>query len=229
MIRAVHKLDESHSGYLTDYMAGLPDSVTRHSYQAASRCIVVLEIWPDEASFAEYWATGYRSSEHLRFIAHTAQTEIYLFTPFTRRGWTWMPASRSGPAHIHWENSAAVRVLYQYALPVGVAAFDPINTDETLREPGCEQFEYFADVGGDGHHVLLELWSNQYTYDVHWRLRQVSGESSEAPQMTCMPAGAPVSDDVIEFYRHRPMRCLYGVWGPMEDYHASHTIDWGSQ
>lgn len=225
MIRVVHQLTDDLGGRLDSYLRALPEDVRRHSYVDGTSQTVLLELWSDEDTFAAFWLEGYRDSYDLRALSASARSEVYPFAPFTRRRWTWMSSSRRGPARVQWGNARAVRVLYQYFLDPGDPAHDPYNTAETLREPGCEQFAYFADQSGNERHLLVELWADQDAYDVHWKLREISGETRAAPESfeETLP-----SEDVIEFYRYQAMRCLYGVWGISDEDQASHAIDWGS-
>ncbi|MGE3447394.1 MAG: antibiotic biosynthesis monooxygenase [Microbacteriaceae bacterium] len=222
MIRVVHQVPGPVQLDLHLYTEGLPGDVDCRTFGDAAAGVTVLERWPTEAAFAEFWNRNYRSTERLVDVASVAATEIYRYEPFTRIGWTWMPSRQRASARLHWGNAGPVRVLYQFTVPEGEQAHDPHATRETLREPGCLEFAYLSEVTASGRYVLLELWASQYEYDVHWRLRQDSGEAS--------PARAPLDEPEVaseaEFYRHRRMHCHYGLWSPVEPGFASNSIDW---
>jgi quinol monooxygenase YgiN len=59
-------------------------------------------------------------------------------------------------------------------------AFAP-QIAETLKEPGCEQYELFRSESDPEKLVLLERWSSAEDLDVHMGVLRARGPSPTAP------------------------------------------------
>lgn len=212
MLRVVHHLSLDHADELPRYTASLPGEVDLRAFRSARGEMTLLELWPDSDRFAAYSA----DSEWEFWRLFSTPSELYPQQRFTRSQGVWHTIGDTNRAVVEWGNPSGVRVFYQFL--GSTDDFDPqiSSTIETLREPGCLQFEHASDIDDPKHILLTELWSDQATYDAHWHLRMITGTPPNAP----LDSGA---SDVIEFYRHAEFICLYGIWMPAERCHRSRS------
>ncbi|GAA0717043.1 hypothetical protein Drose_16730 [Dactylosporangium roseum] len=203
MLRAIHYFGSAPGSAVDTHRSSLPEEVEATSFVSASGFTLVLELWPTETGYAEHSFSAFESGQPF-WQDHAQPSELYPLTRFTRTDGVWHPIEE--PDHrIGWGNSRPVRVLYAFSAPAESDFANDIQTLETLREPGCEQFEYFVSVEDPARHLLLELWGDQYLYDRHWDLRLRTGTP---PTTTLHPT------DTVEFYRFAQFDCSYGWWHP---------------
>ncbi len=79
----------------------------------------------------------------------------------------------------------ALRLLVTFQAKPGMApdfakAWAP-NITETLKEPGCEQYELFISQADPDKLVLLERWSSAEDLEVHMGVLRARGPSPTAP------------------------------------------------
>lgn len=79
----------------------------------------------------------------------------------------------------------AVRLIVTFNSQPGRAAdfanaFAPAIA-ETLKEPGCEQYELFRSEAEPDKLVLLERWRDAASLDVHMQVLRARGPSPTAP------------------------------------------------
>ncbi len=99
---------------------------------------------------------------------------------------------------------------------------------ETLRETGCEFYDWLRNVELADHLLLVELWADQEIYDMHNDLRMVTAEyrgpSHRQPVESTRGGGTS-----REFYRQHGYRPMYGRWQPIEDADQSIGVKWGAR
>lgn len=206
MLRAIHHFGPASGPAVDGYRSGLPADVAATVFTAAGGCAAVAETWPTEAAFARHSLDAFATGQPF-WLDLVKPSEIYRVARFTRTDGVWHPVDR--PVHqVVWGNSRPVRILYEFSAPAGLDFHDDTQTRETLREPGCEQFEYFVAADDPSRYLLLELWADQLRYDQHWDLRLRTGTSATA---------TPDPGDIVEFYRYAEFDCRYGSWWPTAD------------
>ena len=204
MLRAIHHFGIAPGPVVQAHRSSLPEEVEATTFVSGNGFALVLEQWPTESGYANHSVRAFESGQPF-WQGLAKPTELYPLARFTRTDGLWHGLDDE-PAHrIVWGNSRPVRVLYAFSGPAGSDFANDIQTLETLREPGCEQFEYFVSVDDPSHHLLLELWRDQYLYDRHWDLRLRTG----TPQTTTLDP-----TDTVEFYRFAQFDCSYGWWHP---------------
>ena len=103
-------------------------------------------------------------------------------------------------------------------------------SEETRKEPGCLQFEHFHSIEFEPHTMNLELWTDQVTYDAHWRLRGRS-RASGSPRASAGEGERPPRQqgtNGFEFYQQAPFQHLYNRWLPADVHHWSSSVRWTS-
>lgn len=199
--------------------------------------VVVLELWSDEAAYAANWA-AVREEKTTRALLSApapgdaaAGSEFYRHARFDRADGVWVPEGRGEePRTIRWPSSGAVRAI-------SLSSSDPADhgpwpgspeaAAETRREPGCLQFRAYRGLEHPQDIVLLELWTDQIRYDLHWRLRleaRASGTVAGGGNRSGVPRG--IGANGMEFYHHRSFVHLYDRWAPEESDAWSQTVVW---
>ena len=79
----------------------------------------------------------------------------------------------------------AVRLVVTFTAKPGMAAdfakaFAP-QIAETVKEPGCEQYELFRSESDPNKLVLLERWTTPEDLEVHMGVLRARGPSPTAP------------------------------------------------
>lgn len=83
---------------------------------------------------------------------------------------------------------------------------------ECRAEPGALQYQVFRSIEQPNEFALLELWSDQETYDRHWAAQRAIPDRPVFPR-------APRSSgrDGIEFYEQRYYTLVDGRWVPQDE------------
>ncbi|MDG4834346.1 antibiotic biosynthesis monooxygenase [Solwaraspora sp. WMMD1047] len=86
------------------------------------------------------------------------------------------------------------------------------RSGECRAEPGALQYQVFRSIEEPNEFALLELWSDQETYDAHWAAQRAIPDRPTFPR-------APRSQgrDGIEFYEQRYYRLVDGRWVPADE------------
>jgi quinol monooxygenase YgiN len=95
------------------------------------------------------------------------------------------------------ESAMPVRLIVTFQLKPGTSkayakAFEPIGR-ETLKEPGCEQYELFESTSDPDKVVLIERWSDQAKLDTHM---EVMRKRDMAP-LAALRAGPPAMEKFV--------------------------------
>ncbi|WKD60520.1 hypothetical protein CCICO_02345 [Corynebacterium ciconiae DSM 44920] len=155
--------------------------------------------------------------------------EIYVAEPFAVDNGCWVSeeaSTRGADSVIAWPGDAPVRIAIHNAVQDNpeMRALTAAEIADTRREPGCETYCWYENAELSNHLLLLELWSDQRIYDLHWFGRMVTaayrGDSGRQPAE--MQRGTPSR----EFYRYHHFDYHYGRLLPRRAEHNSHTVRW---
>lgn len=197
-----------------------PGCVEAEAYRSVTdpSHVAVVQLWADQYAFSEHWRRS-----HVLDASEVARAEFYPHQYFDLDG-AWVAQEHEGRnSGIVWPNSGSVRVLIQGSAADLDAALPSTldNARETLREPGCLQFDWLRGIEFTHHTLLLELWQDQRIYDAHWQLRLKTGPSGPPPA-----APRSVGSEGLEFYRFQTFIHLYDRWLPSDVNSWSETIVW---
>jgi quinol monooxygenase YgiN len=237
-IRVLHQLrtdrgDDELASYASEAGA-YPGCVESECYRSTRdrETVAVVQLWRGEDAFSAYWAELLGAAGNDLVIgrvgasgAPASTTEFYRHQYFDLDR-IWIASTYASQAsRINWPAYGAVRIIIQDSLAEFDAELPDLhaNTNETHREPGCLQFEYFRGAQYEGHSLLLELWESQQIYDAHWHLRI----KTRRP-VTRKKAPRESGKNGREFYRHAGFRHLYDRWLPASVDQWSETVTWSA-
>lgn len=151
--------------------------------------------------------------------------EIYRHAEFERRGTEWVDRTYTkSELAVSTGDRGPVRVVIICRREHAVASASvALDVADTLTEPGCEAFAYFADVEDPHNIVLSELWATQADYDRHWSVRLYSEPWRSARNDR---AWGTVEVTSAEFYSYRPLRRYYDRLLPADGQWSS-SVRWG--
>ena len=239
-IRALHQLvaDGSQDAGLVDYVQRVrkePGCLEAECYRSLvdPKNVGIVELWQDQHSYGDYWARVLDRPEQDAVLRTASQhpqgessSEFYRLQYFyPDRVWVAVD-HQDRTQKIFWPTSGSVRIIIQGSqanidetLPAVLE-----NVRETLREPGCLQFEQFRSIEFPNHMMLLELWRDQAIYDAHWQFRIKTGSGSAG--VVREPAPRQQGSNGLEFYRYQPFTHLYDRWVPANVANWSETVIW---
>lgn len=237
MIRVLHRLalPDTADERLADeaeVLRGLPGCLEAEAYRSlrVPEEVAVVHLWSDESALDAHVAALATGERRCLATEHAGQdgsvAEIYPHRYFAPVDGVWTATGRDATSRVVWPAGGPVRIVIQSCFedPEAEAASLLANEEETLREPGCEEYGWFHGIGDHRHVLLLEHWRSQRLYDQHWNLRLRTG-STGAPRRR---AERSHGRNGAEFYRRQPFRLLYDRWLPADEDTWSTTVDWSA-
>jgi quinol monooxygenase YgiN len=204
--------------------------------------VAVVELWSDEFAYSDYWRLLLESGEVFKTVLRSSAgrsdgrngAEFYGHQPFSQKEGVWMPpAYQERSSVVLWAAGAAVRIIIQATRGGIPESLPPLIrwSQETMREPGCLQFESFQSIesGAGSDTLTLELWADQVIYDRHWALRRRSVAAGAAlasgnPQPERPPR--TFGTTAFEWYQQVLYSHLYDCWRPVDVERWSETVRW---
>ncbi|MFV8382406.1 putative quinol monooxygenase [Corynebacterium hindlerae] len=156
--------------------------------------------------------------------------EIYRQSSYQLADGCWTPTdATTEPGPIMWPAAGPVSIVIQGAYQPNelMRELTAREIAETRREPGCIHYAWYENIELPDHLMLLELWSDQRIYDLHWqgRMRSVELRGDSGRQPAPMLRGEPSR----EFYRQQAFELHYGMFLPREPERYAETVRWGAR
>lgn len=189
--------------------------------------LVLTTQWASETAFSAWWTAVEQSGGDLveTLLAGEVTHEIYPRSEqFLPRDGVWR---REVDSVISWPAGGGVRILIEYAVIPDEQTYAVIAREvpQTLRETGCEFYDWLRNVELADHLLLVELWSDQEIYDLHNELRNVTVDYRGPSHR--QPTESTRGRTSREFYRRHAYRPLYGRWLPASEAEQSIGVSWG--
>jgi quinol monooxygenase YgiN len=222
---------------LTSHMRGQAGCIQAEDHRGVEfeENLLHLERWESPAAWDAAWA-GVRDSELGRSLAQVLTDgepphhnglaesprrhgqnglEFYRFSRFSAENSIWEandPAERAQSIRAAVWNK--IRIVIQMTVdPAADIAPRLVSSANTRAELGCEHFEFMRSLEHPENMVLIELWTDAETYDIHWldRVRQRRGPP---PSAMPSPIKRAYGDVGFEFYNEARYVLSRGVFQP---------------
>ncbi|MBV7281911.1 putative quinol monooxygenase [Corynebacterium sp. TAE3-ERU30] len=209
----------------------LPSAELYRSLVPGEPALAVSILVADETS----WSGVVRARESYptyHQLLRAVGAEIYAAESFAVQNGQWVSEetlTENSDSVIFWPGDAPVRIAIHNAVQDNpeMRALTATEIADTRREPGCESYCWYENVELKNHLLLLELWSDQQIYDLHWFGRMDTGDyrGDSGRQPGEMYRGQPSR----EFYRYHHFDYHYGRLLPRRAAHNSRTVRWSAR